>query len=688
MNETGNHPQLATLHLFFGRLTSAARLGLLVLLVVNLCLMVHYIAYGYQAYLHSDAAAKSLLAQEIYETGKYFPREWNYVNADLMLVFGHLFILPLLPFFDNGYALHAASGMFSACLILLGTWLVSGVASRSPWARLLCTVIVASGISEIVAENLFGQVSYGNVFFMACFTLYFAWRSIVSDGRARWGWGTLLAISIMLLFWANPQRAIASYGLPLILAIVVYTSVSLVRAGLRWNALASRGVAALALLVLGAVIGSGLHGWVLANVNNSPGAGAARWLPFDGMVSNFVDTVQGLLSLLGAAPVSSGDVVSWRGLNEAVRLLAMGSLLVLIPVALVKAWRDGNDGMRFVAVFAVVSMAVFLFLHITTTIPDMRDPVTSARYLVPPLLFALLIVTITVVQSASGIVYRIVGGAVLVILATSAFSATHPFSRAFDAPPQDHKQELIKLLESSGLHYGYGTFWNAGVLTILSEQRVRVRQVALEHGLPIPMRHLSSDRWYRPDAWRGETFLLLSDSEAKSVKWDLLETYIGKPRRVLRSRDFNIYVFPQNMAGVLPSWSDDLTSPLSLRLSESSSHQIGSFDATGGPGALVAEQGQGGYLHFGPYLKLKPGTYQATFDVETVGSVPTAFGAVDVTSNGSASTHASHPLSQLGRHQVRLRFKLDHSVNDMEVRVFSSGVGRMKLHRIELAPAE
>lgn len=688
MTEPGTKSPIATLQRFSDPLTLATRAALLLLLAVNLCLLVYYVAYGYQGLFNSDAATKSLLAQEIYETGKYFPSDWNYVNADLMLVFGHLFILPLLPFFDNGYALHAASGMISTGLILLATWLVSGVISRSPWARVLCMVIVASGISEGMAENLFGQVSYGNVFYMACFTVYFAWRSITSDGRARWGWGALLAVFTMLLFWSNPQRAIASYGLPLILAIVVSTSVSLVRSGLHWNAFASRGVASLALVVLGAVIGIGLHAWVLGGVNNIPGAGAARWLPFDGMVSNLMGTIQGLLALLGAVPVASRDVMSGQGLYEAVRLLAMSSLLVLIPVGLAKALKDGNDGMRFIAVFTTVSMATFLFLHITTTIPDMRDPVTTARYLVPPLLFALLVVAMTVLHSVSGMVYRILGGAVLVILATSAFSSTHPFSLAFSGPPQDHRRELIQLLESNGLDHGYGTYWNAGVLTVLSGQQVRVRQVVIEQGLPIPMRHLSSNRWYRPDAWRGETFLLLRDSEAKTVKWDLLETYIGKPGRVLRSKDFGIYVYPRNMAGVLPSWSDDLASPLSLRLSESSFHQIGRFDATGGRGALLSEQGQGGYLHFGPYFKLKPGTYQAIFDVETFGSTPAAFGTVDITSNGSASTHASHPLSQLGRQQITLKFQLDHYVNDLEVRVFSSGAGRMKLHGIEMGPAK
>jgi hypothetical protein len=299
-----------------------------------------------------------------------------------------------------------------------------------------------------------------------------------------------------------------------------------------------------------------------------------------------------------------------------------------------------------------------------------------------------LILAAMVLDAASGAAFRVFGGAVLVVLATSALSPTHPFSFALTGRPADPRSQLIHLLESNGLRYGYGTYWNAGALTVLSGQQVKVRPVDLQQGMPIPKRHLSSNRWFRPDAWRGETFLLLRDSEAKTVKWDVVAAYAGKPSRTLRFQDFGVYVFPRNIAAVMPNWSDDLVTAVSVRMSEASFHQIGAFDPTDGPGALVSEVGQSGYLHFGPYMRLKPGTYRAVVDVETIASAPAAFGTVDVTSNGSSETHASLPLGQLGRQQIQLDFKLDHVVGDLEVRVFSTGAGRMKLHGIELTRAK
>ena len=64
---------------------------------------------------------------------------------------------------------------------------------------------------------------------------------------------------------------------------------------------------------------------------------------------------------------------------------------------------------------------------------------------------------------------------------------------------------LLDFLRANRLEYGYASFWNAGKFTVLSNHEVRVRQVMFEGGIPVPMRKLSSNRWYLPSAWRGPT---------------------------------------------------------------------------------------------------------------------------------------------------------------------------------------
>lgn len=109
-------------------------------------------------------------------------------------------------------------------------------------------------------------------------------------------------------------------------------------------------------------------------------------------------------------------------------------------------------------------------------------------------------------------------------------------------------------MKSGSLRYGYASYWNAGILSVLSDEKVLVRQIVIDGGLPMPMLWWASNRWYRPEAWQGETFLLLTTQEANEIKWDLLERHHAKPIRELNFESFRIFVFAQNIAKDLPGW--------------------------------------------------------------------------------------------------------------------------------------
>ena len=663
--------------------------ALFALLLVNICLIVYYNTFNYQQYFHSDSAMKNLLAQEIYETGQYFPPDWNYVNGDLGVLFGHTFILPLLPFFPNSFYLHAVSGALSAGLILIGTWCAVGIASESRWVRLATVVIVSSGISGLMAENLYGQVSYGAVYYVMCFIMYFAWRFLNEESAVYWIWGMATALAIGLAFWTNPQRAAASYGLPLFVAGVTDVACEARRGGWHWNNRTIRGVALLSLCFIGATAGTVLHSWVISHVNNIPGAGLARWLPFDGMLRNGSYTLQGILSVFGGLPTPSMPVVSVIGIYEAIRFISAIVLIVLLPLALKSGLQDQRKGTQFVSVFALVVAAIMLVLQITTSIPDMSDPVQSARYLIQP---SLLLLVLCVIMMAEGTVNwssRVLGGVALLVIAISAFPTLttrsgNQLSWGLPNQIQNDRTRLVEFLKTHRLHYGYATYWNAGVLSVLSAQQVRVRQIQIQSGLPIPMRHLSSERWYRPSAWTGETFLLLNDNEAKAVNWDLLATYHGRPMRTLGFQEFQIYVFPQNIASGLPGWDATFETLAKFEVSPQSPHRVGRYLATNQRGALVADKGEAGPLLFGPYIRVLPGRYRVSFEVETTGDGASDFGDVDVASDQGRQIHTSQPVTHIGRQRIALQFSLEKKVDDLQFRVLVSGTGQVKVYSVNM----
>jgi hypothetical protein len=658
-------------------------LGLSLLLLVNLALLLYYIGVDYQVTLNADSAVKNLLAQEIVETGSYFPPDWNYVNGDLWVFYTHTLIVPLLGFFPNSFALHAVAGLISAILIFHATWLLGAVLGMTRRARLASLVLLSGGISAFMAENLFGQVSYGTMYYLACYSLYFSWRLLDAGHGARWLWGGAVALVLVLVFWANPQRALVLYGAPLMAGAIALwlPELKAARAGaarLRWPLPALLGVVAAS-----AVAGVLLHYHVMHDQRAAP-----QWLSFGGMLTNAAGTVQGLLSLLGALPAEKQPVAGLSGLYAALRLLSGLAVLVLCVAVLRKAIDPRHRARLLVGTFALVSLGANLFLILTTNVANMADPESSVRYLVPPVLFLLVLLVGAVVDGhALRAPARLAGTAALLVLACSALSALHqPYSPGYFTPSGAARQNthwrLAEYLGAQGLHYGYASYWNAAPITVFSAQNVRVRQIELSQGKPLPMRQLSSDRWYWPSAWQGQTFLLLSTEEAKGVDWPALTRVLGQPVRQLDFEYWKIAVFADNIAGKLPGWGFDLGAPMQLPIGANSMHMIGRLAGT--PAALVAEPGEAGVLHFGPYIVLKPGRYRASFALASSGPPAGDLGMLDVAARHGTKIYAQARIGP-GAATAQLAFTVTEQETDVEFRVVPNGAGQVRLLGIGLA---
>lgn len=674
-----------------GKATRLAKKVLLLALMINLVLLFYYVFKGYMVDFHSDSAAKSLLAEEIWRTGRFFPTDWNYVNGDLWVLFGHLFILPFLPWVENGFLLHAVSGTVTSGLVLLSLWLVTGMLTRSTWLKLLVVAILAGGVSWVMAENLFGQGSYGSVLYMACFSLYFGWRHLIAVSPKSVGvWGLALGVVTMLAFWANPQRAVAYNALPLALSVVAWMSghpwVEW-RPGLRaWRATpATLRVATLGLVcVFAALVGIGLHAHFIAGVNNIAGAGTARWLGFEGIVRNLWLTLEGLVAMLGGSLPKDLPVFTPGGVYYALRFSAALVLIALIPVQGLALLRSKDLAARMYAAFALASFALFLFVQATTTTPDMSDPVVSARYLVPAMVLGLIMVVARVEVLHPFRWMPLLALFVATMLVSSPVSSLNPMSRAFKPAATDVRAEVISELERRGLHYGYASFWNAGALTVLSGQKVKVRPVEVHRKLPQPRRHLSSNQWYRDSAWKGPTFLLLTPEESKAMDWEAIKSLAGETLQEFQVGGFEVHTFAKNFpATELPGWqtsdTDDITD-LTIRMNVATAHTAGKLEQAAQSKRMVAQEGESGYLHFGPYLRVLPGRYRATFRIETESKAEV--GDADAVAVQGSRTFGATKL-RAGANTIE--FTVDDVVGDLELRVISNGTAKVALTDIEIS---
>jgi uncharacterized membrane protein len=664
------------------------RVLLPLLLLVNLLLLLHYVVLDYRVVTNSDSAVMNLLAQEIHDTGQWIPRAWNYANGDLWLLFTHTVIVPLLYVLPNSYALHAVSSLVTAVLVLGCVWWSGALLGQSRMARLLLLAVFSGGMSVVMAENLYGQAAYGLLFAQVCLLCCASWRFLHARGAARWGWGAGAGLLLLLLFWSNPQRALVYYGLPLALATL---AMRLQPSRPEAHVFSTAGVSPqrqntllLALLAAALVTGTLLHNHYMNLVGNS-GLAPATWLRFDEMGRNLAGTLEGLLSVLGGKPPAGKPVINAAGVWAALRLAAAATVLALLPWALrrsLRAHAPRHRGRLFFGVFTLASAAVPLFMMLATSLPDMADPQASVRYLVPALLCLIMLLGgIAVDECSWRSAPRLAGVAALSVLALSAVQAYRVqnapgpgklFKRA-QAPRSD--SHLSDFLVSHGLQYGYGEFWVAGNTTLLGRQRVRLRQIAVSDGLPQPVRHLSSDRWYQASYWSGPTFLLLTPEQMKAIDWPRMAQLLGEPERRLQYNERQVLVYPFNIASRLPLWDYAQPVPLRFPASAATGHHIGQFDPAGA--RLLAQPGETGWLTYGVRRNSNPGNYVATFELDSGAAAGVQAGRVEVAAAGGSVVLASAPISQAGAHNIKLPFRLSGPAPDLELRIHSNGVARL-----------
>lgn len=660
-------------------------------MVINIVLLVCYIFFFYKWFgFHSDSAVKVVLAREIRDTGQLFPREWYYVNRDLFVLFGHTFILPLLSFMPAGYLAHAVSGVVSSALLLTSLWLVTSLLDISLKRRILIVSVFASGISGLVAENLYGQTSYGSLLYNQFFLVFFTWKALTLQNRFSYLAGLMVLILLILGFTSNPQRAFVYCLFPLIVAtwhlqLVLEPTSALQK---RWY---KPGFLA-AIIGVGVAVGFKFHLQILAGVNNIPGAGNARWLSPEGMMTNLGYTLQGTLGIIGAVPSHDGLIYSLPGLFDAVKLCVGFLILFFVLKEMVRSLSPESAASRqYFAVFGLVLFLSAVFLQVTTTIPSMSSPMSSARYLIPGFLFCF-ILFLSMRYSSLGVANRLLFSFVLAVLCSSGilnyFYSTIESKLVWSRQiPTGVSQSdrLTEFLVSHDLKYGYASYWMAGANTVLSNEKVRIRQVQFIKGIPVPMRHLSSERWYSESGWEGPTFVLLHSSEAEAVTPESLKEHGLRFDKILEFEGYRIIVFPQSLAKQLVGWDSTYRAPARYKVSKRSLHLVGNIvpiDPKSEELELVADRGTSGYLHYGPFISIKPGRYKVDFDLDVSSSAETVALVDVVAGRGQIKLGEKKVTSKAGSHTLYIDVSMEYF--DLEMRVWASGVSRVSLRSITI----
>ncbi len=108
----------------------------------------------------------------------------------------------------------------------------------------------------------------------------------------------------------------------------------------------------------------------------------------------------------------------------------------------------------------------------------------------------------------------------------------------------NEKYQLISVLEAYGLDYGYATFWNSQVITVLSDSEVRAANIDVNEKGIAPCRYQANMKWFEDQEDVDRYFVLLSDSEVETLRatddWALFDALVTDE---IKLDNWTIYLF-------------------------------------------------------------------------------------------------------------------------------------------------
>jgi hypothetical protein len=279
------------------------------------------------------------------------------------------------------------------------------------------------------------------------------------------------------------------------------------------------------------------------------GVTTLRWISLSEMLSKIPKLFASLITILGGEPYTNRALSTTSGIYDGFRLLIALLFIGILPRTIAFCLSGKDKLLQLMMIYALTSLVALSVIMLGTS-------VFNARYLIPPVFLLVIAVAALPYKFRENIFFDMARLVVtlgfctnLLVINTNYWSTYHASEiHKADAQNFDHPSELAQLLLKNNLQYGFGTFWQANVVTVLTDNKVKTRPIYIENGRIFAMKWLSSSSWYSEAVTRGETFLILSTAEALALNWDFFASARGlTPFKTIQFKHYTVFIFSENI---------------------------------------------------------------------------------------------------------------------------------------------
>lgn len=492
----------------------------LLLILISFAIVVYYILGPAEGYFHSDCTDTLLWAQATFDSGRLISDNFKY--AALLPFGGNLLMLPFIPIFGVSMTTHNIGMVLFAALFFLSLYALArslgyGLAKAS--FIIFAVTMILSG-SDKLREIMWGHIIYYSLglLFLA-FGLYLVNktpcdRPLFAD-KTRRTRDIALVVGLFVfsaLTATNGLQSVATYILPVVGALILERIFAeaeekqLMRT--RWKNMLTLIAVFLASVMVGLLI-------LLLISRDVQAAYANAYSRYSGMTAwkdNLLKLGGEWLSLIGVSVKDGDNLVGLDTIADTIRIFT-GIFIFILPIIGACLYKKiASRGARLVLLAHFVQSALILFTYIFGRL-------SSANWrLIPMLGTAVLASSVTICElikpQGFALVSKRFAALSLCLLCLAPLASAREITKM--PPHYGRDNDLHKLaekLEELDLEYGYADFWRAQAITVLSDSKVKVRNIQIVDGAIKKYEYQSQYTWFDDQADTSKYFILLSDYE-------------------------------------------------------------------------------------------------------------------------------------------------------------------------------
>lgn len=501
--------------------------------------MLIWLNISYQMnWLDSDMAAEMRFSKLLAEEGRLIATPNWYYSTEFRVLYTQLIMGPLFRITDNWHVIRTITN-----LVFYGFLLASYYYCMKPLKIRKQLVILTSVILLLpFSETVMTHVHIGNTYIahMILIFLFLGMYLRLTQGKT---FGKLRRAEICCFYLIlaavcgiSGVRYLLVLQCPLLLTAVIILFRSdefgqfrkepgRKQIGVLAASEAGRSFGYTALGILGSILGYAANVFYIGEAFTFQSYDFTNFIAVE---EGFFDRIQYalgcMLLMLGYIPDRS--VLSLRG----VVTISVFLLLGVLVFCTVKAFQRAHGNRLFVTLFLIVSFVLNLFVFVFTT------STMVPRYFLP--VFILVLPVLCVYGEEEEL--RFDRAAVTVLLAGCLLLGTaKTVVSLVENDRNERKEKVAEFLKNSEYHFGFATYWNANILTEMTDGEVEVANITDPETLEYFM-WSSPAKYYEENYHEGSVFLLVSWEE--EVEW-LESRTLQTGQEIYDDGGYSVYVF-------------------------------------------------------------------------------------------------------------------------------------------------